>query len=592
MKIRSIAACLLAFAVPALISGCGPSISTSQALPALNGPSNAAGARTVKQRVRFVIHLPKRKHHGRSPSYLSYATKSMRVSVALGGVSKFNKVVDLTVSSKGCASTAVNAQCAFDVALAAGNGYIASFTTYDQKSGKGKILSVAANTVFNVLAGQTTVVGITLDGVPTKLAVFQAGTNGFYAITLDPDNNVIVGPGAPQLKATGRGARVATIQQPTAAAPNTIRLTQIPGAGGSELIDVTAGYPLGATDGCAVTGAVCTFAGVATAHAGQEVFLANDYDVAPSSVVGFRVPLSAGQKPDNKITINYPFTLGLDSSSNLFVPQYSSSGSLNEYAPPYTAVKTSSPGIGYAEGTAVAADGNIFIVGDSIYELAPPYGSAPTAFTAPSQAEGIGVDASDNIYVSAKTTLYMFSPPYTSGSTVKHTVTLASTAAYPVLVSGNMVYVGEQSDIEGFTLPITTNNPPAAVRITQSVDYAYGLTMDPKGNLYVANYYGGNAGLGSVLIYNAPLTTGENPSVTLSAAGYSQDVVLDNAGNVYVSSYEGGAYGLGALYEFNPPFTNSSQPAVVLALTSGINIPYGDGLVITPPGPFSVTLNQ
>lgn len=155
---------------------------------------------------------------------------------------------------------------------------------------------------------------------------------------------------------------------------------------------------------------------------------------------------------------------------------------------------------------------------------------------------------------------------------------------------GNKLYVGEQTDVEVFSLPITTNNPPPIATISNGIDYAYGLTLDPSGNLYVANYYGGTASEGSILIYHAPLTTGEAPSTTVTVNYYPQDVALDKGGNMYVSTYEGGSADEGSLQEFRPPFTNSSTPDVTIS--HGIYYPYGDGLALTRATSMHLVLNQ
>jgi hypothetical protein len=591
MKIRSAVALLLGCAVLALASGCTAGIDRAQTLPSLNEPANVGAVRVGKQHVRFTIDLPKKKHGGRLPKYLSPATKSMRVLVTLGSKTKVDKVVGLTIGSDGCSSTGTNAQCVFDIALPPAKHYVASFTTYDGLSGTGKILSVAANAAFNVSKGKNTVVGLTLDGVPAGVELFAAGTNAFYAVTVDSDGNIIVGPGAPNITASGSGATVATITQPTTAAPNTIRVSQISGAVGTETIGLTAAYPLGSTNGCTVAGAVCTFPGVASAVAGQELFIANYYGSAPSSVLGFRVPLtSAAQAPDYNIAVDYPFPIAMDASDNLFVTQYYNPGSIFEYAPPYNAVTATSGGLDDTEGLAVGANGAVFATGGGyIDEYVPPYTAAPTQFTGLASAYSIAADASNNVCTSASSSLEVFAPPYTSASVSKYTVALASSAQYPIVVSGNKLYVGEQSDVQVFSLPITTNNPTAIATISSGIDYAYGLAFDSAGNLYVANYYGGTANEGSILIYHAPLFSGESPQATITVNYYPQDLVLDGAGNLYVSTYEGGTGGVGALYEFRPPFTTASTPAV--EISNAIYYPYGLGLAITKSARFLLKLN-
>jgi hypothetical protein len=592
MKIRSAVALLLGCAVPALASGCAAGVNPAQSLPALNVPANAGAERAEKQNVRFVVRLPKNKHKGHAPKYVSPATKSMRVLVSLGGKTKVDKAIALTIGSSGCSSTGANAQCIFDVALPPANGYVASFTTYDGLNGTGKILSAAANVVFTVSKGKKTVVGLTLDGVPAGIQIYPDGATAFYAVTYDADGNVIVGPGAPNITASGSGATVAAIGQPTAAQPNVIRLSPIGGASGIETINLTAGYPLGATNGCAVTGAICTLAGAATVTFGQEVFLANYYDTTTSTILGFRVPLtSAAQTPEFTIGVAFPFPIALDSHDNLFVTQYSDPGSLIEYAAPYNAVTARSSGIDDAEALTVSGSGAAFATGNGhVAEYVPPYTAAPTTFASLPSADGIAVDAANNVYLTATTSLAVFAPPYTSASLPKYTVGLASPAQYPVVVSGNKLYVGEESDVQVYSLPITSNNPTPVATLSTGIAYAYGMAVDAAGNLYVANYNGGAASTGNVAIFHAPLSSGESPSATITVNFYPQDIDLDRAGNIYVSTYEGGTNDEGSIQEFAPPFTSASLAAVTIS--NNVYYPFGLGLVMTKASRFTMRLNR
>jgi hypothetical protein len=590
MTLRLIAALVLGCSLPVLASGCAASTNSSSTLPSLESPTSAgASSAAKKQKVRFVIRIAKKTHRGRAPKYLSPSTQSILIHVALGSATKLNKAISLTLGSRGCISTAANAQCELDISLKPANGYIASFTTYDGPNGTGNVLSVAANAVFNVLTGQKTIVGLTLNGVPASLEVFSAGANAFYAVTLDPDGNIIVGPGAPTIAANASGAVIATVNQPTALAPNTVAISQIPGASGTETLGITAGYPLGATNSCAAPGAVCSFPNVATLHNGQEIFLANYYSTV-EPVFAYTAPFTSNtQSPDATINSIAVGSVATDASGNLFIGQYSASGSLFEYAPPYTgaAIATSS-GIDKAQGLAIGADGTAFVAGSAISVSAAPYTSAATTFAGSSTS--IAVDASGNAYAGEGSVIAMFTPPYTSGSTAKYTVNLASTAEYGILVSGNKLYVGEQGDVQIFSLPITMNNPAALATISSGISYAFGLALDPAGNLYVASYYGSASAEGGVTIYNAPQTSGELPAATIAVNYYPSSLLFDAAGNFYVSTYEGGSTDEGTLQEFKPPFTSSSVPA--FTLNQGIYYPYGNTLAITPTPKFSMTLNQ
>lgn len=595
MKIRSAIALALGCALPGFTSGCASNANHIGPLPTVIRPVASAASRVIKkkQRVRFVIRLPHKKHHGRLPKYLSPATKSMTVSISLRGKTLLSKTIGLTVGSTGCTGTGVSAQCAFEVKLSPAKGYVASFTTYDGLNGSGNVLSLAQNMGFNVVRGQSTVVGLTMDGVPKSVLIFADGRDAFYADVLDADRNMILGDGAPTIRASGAGPTVVTITQPPAAAPNTITLVPTSGKAGIETIGLAASYAPGTTNGCAEAGAVCSFPDVATATSEQELFLTNYYDVASSSVLGFSVPFtSAKQLPNITIAMSYPFAPVLDDSDNLFIPQYGNPGSLYEYAPPYNTVTASSSGLANSQGIAIASGGDVFVTGTNLYEYTPPYTAAPTTFAGLSNSQSIAVDSSDHLYVGSGSTLQVFAPPYTSASTPEYSVALASASSYPIVTSGNKLYVGEANNVQVFNLPITGNNPAAAATISDGVYYAYDLAFDASGNLYVANFRGGGVpyGNGSITVYDAPITNGEAAAATIPIVYFPCGVAFDAAGNLYVSTDEGGAANQGSIQEFTPPFTSSSTPAVTVS--AGIYRPDGPGLAIAKSTRFSLQLNE
>ena len=97
----------------------------------------------------------------RSAAYVSPATLSMTISVMQGSTSVISQTVGLTASSTGCTSSPTS-------------------TTWAQ--------SVA----FTVAASQSTLVPLTLSGIPTAIKVYSAGTDSVDVVAQDADGNLIV----------------------------------------------------------------------------------------------------------------------------------------------------------------------------------------------------------------------------------------------------------------------------------------------------------------------------------------------------------------------------------------------------------------
>ncbi|MGD1068105.1 MAG: hypothetical protein ABR975_14955, partial [Vulcanimicrobiaceae bacterium] len=240
--------------------------------------------------MRFTIAVPKATGTAsarRMPRYVSPATTSMTVNVVTdpGAVSVVSETVSLTTTSSGCSSTLASTVCTLSITLAPGS-YDASISTADASATE---LSHGQLVDFTIAEGQTNTVALTLSGIPASvqvigsaLAVHGSQSAGFtlYGLVaqplvveaLDPDGNVIVGPGSPTFTVASVSGSGFTIANPTTTAPNTATLTP-PGTNGTtEVFSVTAAYGDGT---CALSGAVCS-ATFTVKNDVQTMFLASE----------------------------------------------------------------------------------------------------------------------------------------------------------------------------------------------------------------------------------------------------------------------------------------------------------------------------
>lgn len=560
MKVRSIAASALACTLLALASGCASSPNAQQALPGLNAPQRVdAGGKT--QKVSFVFDAPASKSKGRTPEFLSGATKSIRLTVAHGKKKIASATMNLTLASKNCQTTLLSTVCSVTFALAAGKGYVASITAFDATKGKGKALSTGQSVAFNVTAGTATTVPLTLDGVPHSIVTKEIDTGTILVTALDADGNFIIGPGAPSFKASTSGSPIVKITQPTASSPNTFEVALAaspPAPPASETIGVTATYPKNSGRPCSQAGAVCRLSTIATArYQQQSLYFTADYTLG--AIEGYSIPFaSTGQVPSYSVPAANAYAITADAHGNVFASDYDN-GTLYVVSPPYSALPVTDAGSAtYSEAIALNSTGAAFVAsGNSadVDEFVPPYVAAPTHITTGVNAPyGVATDASDNLYVGndgVSTLSVYLAGAYT---TQKYQVTLAG-GAYSVTRIGSNLYVGESHAVEIFSLPITSSAATPIATISNGVNGVYDVTLDAAGDLWVANDNGGN-----IAEYPAPVTNNEAPSLTLSS-GLSAPcggLLFDSSGNLYVtdSSTE-------QVVEFDPPFTNGSAPAAV-----------------------------
>jgi hypothetical protein len=547
----------------AVLTGCTGE-SGSAGLPQVS-PSSAAATPAQATAARFVIAVPKPNSGSARAAYVSPSTQSMTVSIEQAGVVVLNQSIGLTPTSTGCASSSAGTTCTFALPLNAGS-YTASITTYSGAGGSGNALSIAQAVPFTVVADQANQVSLTLNGIPAKLVTTSDGVDAVYVEAQDASGNVIVGPGSPTFTAArSSGATVAAITQPTQTHPNVISFAPVSGAtSGTETIGVTASYPSG-TNACAQSGAVCTLATAATvSYVSQTLFVSDDGD---NNVAQFALPLSSSAEVGDPLPYP-PYPLTHDAKGDVFVATESPSSTFALISPPYTGIRWIDTTAGEADSIAAAPNGDV-IVADTDGTLtvySPPF--APPVITAagPNQAYAVTVDASNNAYVAyGNNTLSVLAPPYTGAATA---TVATSSLPISVLLSDNDLIVGEFGPIEVFALPLASGASPIAT-ITAGVNGAYQMALDPNGNLWIANTGGGAHLAGSIAEYTSPLTSGENPAVTIAmpVAGHSSyspyGLAFDAAGNLYVCNSKGGPQAGGVL-EFSPPITSSSSPAIAI----------------------------
>ncbi len=533
----------------------------------------ASSEKQERGTARIVVRIPKEKRRGH---YLSPATQSMMVAILQGTKPVYKKTINLTPTSTGCSSTLASTTCTLTILLGAGS-YTASISTYDATNGTGNELSAAQGVTFKVFRGKSNPIPLTLSGIPSNIAVFSASTNAVYVLAQDPDGDFIVGAGAPTITAAQTAGRaLVTIVQPTAAHPNKIAFIPAGATIGAETIGVTASFPKG-TDGCAHVGALCTFPSAISVSYTQVLFVSN-YNAG--NVLGFTIPLTGGtQVPQYTLSpITSPFPISLDASDDLFVATFANPGVFYEFKPPYANAPsvTNSKGIGNPFGMTIDASGAVYVANSagSVSAFTSPYTAIPASLTnAVMSPYATAFDSSAYLYVAneGNKTITVYPPPYTATP-----VTVATASApYALAVSGNKLYVGENSAIEIFDLSsaLTNASIPQAT-LTTGIDEVYSMAFDANGNLFESN---NGSTAGSVAEFTQPIANGALPSATLAqstapGALYGPwGIAFDADGNLYVADVDGGTVG-GGILEYAPPFSNSSIP--VVTISAPVDNPY------------------
>ncbi len=185
----------------------------------------------------------------RAPAYISASTQSLSAVFAPpgGGATQTFGVGLTTATNPNCvASVQAAVVCSITFDLAQTGAYTVSFVTYDgplvNGTPTGNPLSAAQSFPFAVASATNNLIPVTLQGIPTSIAVFVPGSTtqssgaattysiaasfATQSVTLygvDADGNVILGPGAPTIALTSNSPNL-TIVAPSSNTPNAYTL--------------------------------------------------------------------------------------------------------------------------------------------------------------------------------------------------------------------------------------------------------------------------------------------------------------------------------------------------------------------------------
>lgn len=274
-----------AFAILTALSACsgggrGSSIPPSAPDGVAKGTGSAVFVIKVPESTSPTSASPTRSAQGVRPQYVSPATQSITVDIT--GPTDVDETADLTINSAGCTSSLASVVCTLTIPGLQPGNYTATLTTYDQTGGAGNVLSAAQAVAFTITAGASNTISLTMSGVPASTIILSTGqliqrnSSGGYDLlgqgprtfiveSLDADDNIIAGPGAPTftISQTSGSLGVTVPSATTSSAPNTFTITPPTSyASGTATISVTPTFTGQATNGCTQSGANCSAASV------------------------------------------------------------------------------------------------------------------------------------------------------------------------------------------------------------------------------------------------------------------------------------------------------------------------------------------
>jgi hypothetical protein len=139
---------------------------------------------------------------------------------------------------------------------------------------------------------------------------------------------------------------------------------------------------------------------------------------------------------------------------------------------------------------------------------------------------------------------------------------------WPNAKAQQVLFVADPQDDQILMYDPKTPNPQPEGSITTGIDYPFGVAVDKKGTLYVANLLGGSPDIGSITVYPAGSTS---PSLTITdgvdnpygiGVDSQGDIFATNLGNAEMIGYKAGA---------SQPFETVSFPKYSQVLGLGVD---------------------
>lgn len=511
--------CLRYLAAVLLVAASACSSHGSTVLPQSSSGSTPVSPSSKGTSAKLSIQVP-RPSSGtastrRQPKYVSPSTTQLVVAVGNGTSTSYG----LTSASPGCTTQVTTLNCVFTVAAPAGQD---TFTlTLEDAAGN----ALSKNTVSAQLtAGQSTPVNVTLAGIPAAVQLVPGGVVGvdgtgnpswhfpglwphpIEAETLDADNNVIIGPGAPKITqvSVSAGSAFAKVASAGTTDPAAFILTPTGVSAAGQTVTVSAtvqGVTLndGTTLAPITTSTTFTYTPAIAIIGGPEIAM---YSVETGNLVA-RWGLPAGGGGTTAIAID-PTDGTLYVASILFAG-LSPSSIVFEFpagsAIPSAALSAKN-GIGRVKAIAVDKNGMLYVANQkpALSHFATNIVEFPKGATTPSVTitggvavpSGLGVDGSGNVYLVDSGSIEIYGPGAQTAPSKRITD--------PTLIQPEGIAVDSAGDF--YVSDTNTGNPQIAYFSSGSTSTTNSLTdptlanwnslgaltLDPSGNLWTSLY--------------------------------------------------------------------------------------------------------